>query len=74
MDAKPEELALIDVLAGHQSCREVPLTDDWRALGLGARIYGSLSRAEVRAVAIERRAYILTADPGAYGDLPTVGI
>ena len=38
MDAEPEELTLIDVLASHPSRREIPLTDDWRNLRLGARV------------------------------------
>jgi hypothetical protein len=74
VDAKPDELVMLDVLAEHGSCLELSLTDDWRNLGLGARVYGSTSRAAVRALAIEHRAYVMTADPDVYGDLPTLGI
>jgi hypothetical protein len=74
MAAKSDELTLIDLLTDHASCHEILLTDDWRGLGLGARVFGSLSTAEVRALAVEHRAYILTADPATYGELPTIGI
>ena len=62
-----DQAALLDVLVASTICDALPLGDDWRALGFAARVTGSTSRGAAWQEAARNDAYLLTAEPEAYG-------
>jgi hypothetical protein len=59
-------LAMLELLVGHPAAVAVDLPD-WRALATACRLYGTVTRATAVSVAAIHRAYVLTAEPDAYG-------
>jgi hypothetical protein len=58
----------LDLLTGLSHCDVVDWPGHWRDVAAAARVTeGGLLRAVPLLVAVARRAYLLTADPGAYG-------
>jgi hypothetical protein len=73
---QPDQMPMLDMLIRHPVCDPVPLTSDagWRWDIKAARLYGSYERGQVGTVAVAEQAYILTAAPEAYKNLPTIAI
>jgi hypothetical protein len=67
-----ERQPLLHLLARHTHATVVPTSEDWEALGLAARLYGTPARGAAVAVAGQHRAYLLTATPEDYGDMDAV--
>jgi hypothetical protein len=61
------QLPLLDLLVAHSHALEVPLPHDWRALAIACRLYGSVARGAAMTTAVLHHAYVLTANPAAYG-------
>lgn len=73
MGARRDQLDILDVLANHHHRAHLPLLD-WREWGTMAVLYRGLTRGMVAMAAAEHRAYVVTAEPEAYGNLPTIAI
>jgi hypothetical protein len=58
----------LDVLLDHPRCVRIGCVNEWRALGFGTRVLGTLGRAAAMLATAWHDAYLLTAEPDAYGD------
>lgn len=58
----------IELLLGHSQCVRLGLSTDWRDVAAVARALGATGRAVAMLAAVDHHAYLLTAEPDAYGD------
>ncbi|MEH1124223.1 hypothetical protein [Micromonospora sp. CPCC 206061] len=58
---------VLDLLLAHSHVERLDLPQDWRDVAAAARLLGSTSRAVAMLAAVDLRAYVLTAEPEAYG-------
>ncbi|GIJ44262.1 hypothetical protein Val02_11480 [Virgisporangium aliadipatigenens] len=67
-----ERLPLLHLLAQHTHATVEPADDDWEALGLATRTFGTSARGSAVAATTRHRAYLLTATPADYGEMDAV--
>jgi hypothetical protein len=65
--AKADRSPLLDVLVGHPRCERLPLGREWRDIGAAAKELGGAGRAVAMLAAVDHGAYLLTAEPEAFG-------
>jgi hypothetical protein len=58
----------LDLLVAHSQCVRLELHANWRDLAAAARQLGGTGRAAAMLAAVDLRAYLLTAEPNAFGD------
>lgn len=63
-----DDWATVDVLLRHPQCVLVDWPGGWRDVSATARSLGSVGRAVAVLWAVARDAYLVTAEPGVYGD------
>jgi hypothetical protein len=66
----------LTLLVAHSQCVRLELPADWRDVAAAARMLGGTHRAAAMLAAVDHRAYLLTAEPEAYGDdaLPVIEV
>jgi hypothetical protein len=62
-----DQWSVLDLLLAHSHCVRLPLGDDWRDLALATRTLDGVGRAAAMLAAVDHRAYLLTAEPAAFG-------
>ena len=65
--ADPDTWPMLDLLLRHSHCVRLPYGDDWRDLAMAARALGGVARAAAMLAAVDHQAYLLTAEPEAFG-------